>query len=199
MQTLEQLTRHFRRTPVFGSCVDLVPYAAEDAAAIVRLRNLPEVRYFMNQDGESTVATQDAWHHDYLERSGDLFWVVRNKAGATVGCNRLYNISTDSAEKGSQIVDPEYGRSSPIALEADMLAMKLAFNEFGVRTVIYRTREDNVKVQAMNARFGFREAGEEDLRGVRYFIYRLEREDFHPEAFDGIIAHWSGRSGRRHD
>jgi len=187
----------FRRISIQGACIDLVPYVPDYALTVVRLRNLPDVRYFLNQEIESTLDLQETWYENYAKRDDDIFWVLKDKSGIVVGCNRIYDMYPKVLEKGSLIVDPDFGRSLPIALEADLLALQFAFFEIGVGTVITRTRDDNIKMQSINSRFGFKETGQEILRGVPYLVYSLTKEDFSPEPFESIIKHWSRRNERR--
>lgn len=191
------VVQHFRRVPVRGDYIDLLPYAPAHSNAVVRLRNLPEVRYFLNQDFESTLESQQAWAEDYFKRSNDIFWVLQDKLGMVVGCNRLYDISADVLEKGSLIVDPKFSRASPIALEADLRVLRVAFFEIGVEAVITRTRDDNIKMRSMNARFGFKEISRTDVRGVEFPIYSLRKHEFCPDAFESILSHWRRRIERK--
>jgi RimJ/RimL family protein N-acetyltransferase len=197
MSSVESVVGRLRGGAIVGSCIDLLPYEAADAAAVVRLRNITEVRYFLNQEQASTLDSQLAWTSAYLQRRNDIFWILKDKTGQVVGCNRLYDISADVLEKGSLIVDQEFARGLPIALEADLLALRCAFADFGVGHVLTRTRYDNVKMQSMNLRLGFREIGSEMLRGVQYTVHRLDKADFRPGPFENIVNHWSKRNERR--
>jgi RimJ/RimL family protein N-acetyltransferase len=187
-----------RATRIEGLCVNLVPYAAEHAAKVVRLRNFPDVRHFLNQSSVSTIESQAAWHASYLQRRDDIFWMIEDKVGRTLGCNRLYDISAQRLEKGSLIVDPDLARGGPFALEADLLALECAFRRLAVASVITRTMPDNLKMQSMNARLGFVPqlvaTGQEarDERGLHLFELRPER--FKPAAFAKLIQYWSKRN-----
>ena len=187
-----------RHTRIEGLCVDLVPYTAEHAGEVARLRNFPDVRHFLNQAFESTVESQNAWHAGYLQRSGDLFWMIEDKAGRVLGCNRLYDIGQDCVEKGSLIVDPNLARGGPFALEADLLALSCAFGRLSLSSVITRTMPDNLKMQSMNARLGFLplvdEAGQAARDGRDQQIFELRPERFKPAAFAKLIQYWSKRN-----
>lgn len=187
---------HLRSQVYFGGCIDLVPYTSNYAADIVRLRNLPEVRYFLNQKEESTLESQLAWSKGYGLRSNDVFWVVRSKSGDIIGCNRLYNISNNQLEKGSLIVDPNYARTQPIALETDLFLMKIAFSRFYIDKIVTTVRSENLKTRSMNQRFGFTEVGPEKIRGVTYIQCQLLREVFEPAPFETILNYWSKRNER---
>lgn len=195
MKSLEEIVAHYRKTPIRGKCVDLVPFLPEHAPAIVELRNSPEARYFLNQGHESTIESQMAWYEGYSKRKNDIFWVIQDKTGNVVGCNRLYDISEKSAEKGSQIVDQRFTRLAPIAIEADLAVIKLAF-DMNVESVLARIRHDNPKVHSMNEKMGFRRVSEDPVNGVLYYIFKLEKDSFRPEKLDQLIDYWSQRSER---
>lgn len=197
MQGRESLVAHYRATPIVGACVTLLPYGPAHAEAVVRLRNLPEVRYFLNQGAPSTMATQAAWAQGYRSRQDDLFWVLVDRAGAVVGCNRLYDIGREHAEKGSQIVDPLHARIGPFALEADLLAIRLAFEVFGVSAVLARVRQDNDKVLSMNRRMGFAPVATELRNEVPFTVLRLDRAAFQPAPLDRLVEYWSQRHEHR--
>ena len=197
MGRVEELVAHYRQTPIIGALITLRPYGPEHAEAVVDLRNRPEARYFLNQLPPSTLDTQHRWYEGYLTRTNDLMWVIEDRQGMVVGCNRLYDIRDGVAEKGSQIVDAVAGRSAPIALEADLLAIKLAFQALGTDAVVARVRKDNEKVLSMNQRMGFRVVAAEEINGAMFELLRLERAAFAPAPLDQLINYWSRRDERR--
>lgn len=196
MKAIDAQVNRFRNLVIEGKCIDLVPYEPRYAKPVVRLRNLPSVRYFLNQDHESTPASQHAWYSEYLDRHDDIFWVIKAKDGRFLGCNRLYDITPTALEKGSLIVAPEVAQTLPAALEADLLGLRCAFAGLGVETVITKTRHDNVKMQSINTRLGFQAVGMENVRGIPYSVSSLSKSAFGPEKFEIIINHWSKRHER---
>ena len=171
----------------------MLPYGSEHDSAVVRLRSLPNVRYFMNLIEEPTLASQAAWRHGYAGRADDVMWIIYDKSGRICGTNRLYNINPESAEKGSQIVEPEVARIVPAALESEVIAIATAFNTFAVEKVIAEIREDNTQVKSMNERFGFVPESEREIRGVRFMKYVLTREAWNPAPLQAILDHWARR------
>ena len=120
-------------------------------------------------------------------------WIIYDKSGRICGTNRLYNINPESAEKGSQIVEPEVARIVPAALESEVIAIATAFNTFAVEKVIAEIREDNTQVKSMNERFGFVPESEREIRGVRFMKYVLTREAWNPAPLQAILDHWARR------
>ena len=191
--TITAAIARYRQEPLRGRIVDLVPYIADHHARVVELRNSPKACYFLHKETALTLAMQRQWYADYLRRSDDLYWVVAAKSGQIIGTNRIYDISADQLEKGSLVIDEEFARGAPYALESDLLAMRFAFDVLRVQRIITAVRADNAKMQSMNARFGFRQTGERLVRGVSYPVYELEHGDFEPRPFASIIDYWSTR------
>lgn len=194
---MSDVVAQLRSKVIIGSCIDFIPYSSEYASDIVRLRNLPDVQYFLNQSEKSTLEAQLAWSESYSQKKNDIFWILKNKSGRVVGCNRLYDINKLSAEKGSLIVDPEYARSMPIALEADVRVIKIAFSELNLYELVTAVRLENSKMLSINSRFGFSEIDKESIRGVAYSRSQLLRDSFDPLKFETIINHWSKRNEHR--
>lgn len=182
-----------RTTVIVGTCIDMLPYGPEHDAEVVRLRSLPNVRYFMNIKHGPTPAEQIAWREGYSRRHNDVMWVIRDKSGRICGTNRLYGICGRTAEKGSQIVDPEIALVLPAALESDMRIIDTAFNMFHVEQVTAQIRRDNTQVKSMNARFGFIAEGESEIRGVKYDNFSLARDEWNPSLLQEILNHWAHR------
>ena len=55
---IQDKVRSYRSTVIIGDCIDMIPYSSEHDPDVVRLRNLEEVRYFMNLPDASSVSTQ---------------------------------------------------------------------------------------------------------------------------------------------
>ena len=185
--------RCLRETVMVGSCIDMLPYEPEYDAEVVRLRSLSNVRYFMNLIDEPTLAGQVVWREGYGAREDDVMWLIRDKLGRICGTNRLYDINPRTAEKGSQIVEPEIARALPAALESDVTIIETAFNTFNVEKITAIIREDNVQVKTMNERFGFVSESESEIREVRYVKYVLTREAWNPSPYRAILEHWARR------
>ena len=70
------IIHRFRSEAIHGKCIDLIPFQDHHAEAVVKLRNIPDVQYFMNQGFVSTIQTQNEWYRKYLSRNDDLYWVI---------------------------------------------------------------------------------------------------------------------------
>lgn len=184
---------NLRGKTIIGRCIDMVPYAAEHDEEVVQLRALPNVRYFMNLIDEPSHAGQAAWREGYERRFDDIMWVIHDKFGRACGTNRLYEITDETAEKGSLIVHPDVSRILPAALESEVTVIDTAFNLFEVKRVITQNREDNTNMISMNEKLGFLLRGESTIRGAKYLQYELSRDAWNPAPFRTVIDHWARR------
>ncbi|MDD5585791.1 MAG: GNAT family N-acetyltransferase [Alphaproteobacteria bacterium] len=183
-------TRHRVLT---GKTADLVPVTEEHLAAIVRLRNLPHVRAYFDEQGETTLESQTAFFRGYLESPDDLYWAVRLKSGKVIGTNRLNEIDGKSGCKGSQIVDEEHGRLGPYALESEILLLRFAFEVLELEQVRAIIRPDNEKVISFNYKLGLKKIRPYEMRGRMYDEYILDRADFHPEKYEPMFDYFAKR------
>lgn len=187
------LVEQLRNDVIVGDCIDMLPYRAEHDADVVDLRSLPDVRYSMNIDEPPSLPAQAAWRTSYRDRRDDITWLLRDKRGTICGTNRLYNINSATAEKGSQIVHPDIAPAVPAALESDVRIIEAAFTLFNVHRVVTHIREDNSHVKSMNLRFGFVPKAELNIRGVKYLRFELTHDAWDPEPFLTILQHWARR------
>jgi len=186
----------YRQKAIIGKIIDMIPYDPSYAEEVVRLRNTDRVRYFLNQDYESTLETQHKWYDDYLLRDNDILWVVKNKQGQMIGTNRIYDVDQNKAEKGSQIINEEFSLGAPFALESEIILVNFLFKKIGIKKIIAKIRDDNEKTKSMNVKMGFFETNYEIIRGVRYIIYELDNKDYNLSYFEDIINYWSNRNER---
>jgi RimJ/RimL family protein N-acetyltransferase len=190
---IAERVRRLRESVIIGDCIDMLPYRPEHDAEVVRLRDLPNVRYFLHLTEAPTEAGQAAWRAGYEARGDDVMWLIRDKTGRICGTNRLYDINPVSAEKGSQIVEPDVARVVPAALESEVTIIDLAFGTFNADRVVAQIREDNTQVQSMNTRFGFVQVGATEIRGVPYGTWHLTRAAWNPAPLRAILKHWARR------
>ena len=192
-QAIPNKVRHQRNAIVIGDCIDMIPYVAAYDADVVRLRNIPEVRHFMNLTEPANTESQSNWRAGYESRENDIMWIIKDKSGRVCGTNRIYNISKEFCEKGSLIADPILARTAPITLESEVIAITTAFDKFNVLAIITHVRPDNAKMNSINDRFGFFKDGEVDIRGEKYYRYTLPRSSWNPLKFKAILSQWAKR------
>jgi len=191
---IADLVAQYRRVPLRGRTITLVPYEARHAGEVVRLRNDARVRHYLHQPEELTLEQQLRWTASYSNRRDDLYWLVEHQ-GRFIGTNRLYGIGPTQAEKGSQIIEESVAAAGPFALESDLMLLHFAFETLRVEKVLAVIRSDSGKVLSMNRRFGFRDAALRTVRAVEFRELVLEAARFDPARLDALVSYWSNRVG----
>ena len=67
----EEIISRYRKQPLIGECVDLVPINKDCLAEVVRLRNQERSVYYLNQGHKLTLQAQQEWFASYLTRNND--------------------------------------------------------------------------------------------------------------------------------
>lgn len=187
-----------RRLRLAGSGILLAPYTPEFAEPLRELRNRPGNRFNLAQDGALTPAQQQKWGEAYLARDNDLCWAVLTAAGEFAGATRLYDIDggAGTAEKGGLVLREELAHGAPLALESELMLLRVAFTWLGLARVLTQVRPENQKMISINDRLGFRPAGPTTLRGVPYLRAELSAAGFDPAPLLPILRHWKNRHAR---
>ena len=179
-----------RETIISGSFIDLVPLKECHFSDVVRIRNQEKSKYFLNQNYDLTIEMQTEWYKDYLKRENDIYWVVVDKKGTVIGTERLYDITSDSCEEGSTIIDETYAMKGPYSVETILLAMDFAFNELKVKSIINTDRVDNKNMNSISQKVGFTLLKQIEIRGVPYNYYELNETNYQRDKIKKIIDVW---------
>lgn len=192
------LISRYRAEPLKGAVITMTPCTLDDAADLVRMRNSERARFALTQTSLLTLDTQQQFFQNYFARNNDLYWMIRDPSGRSVGANALYDIDRDgrTAEKGRLVVEEASGLGGPYTLESDLLLLRFAFEVLQLERIITIVRPENQKMSSMNARLGFVRCGEREVRGVMYQEFSLERGRFEPGPLEAIVSHWRQRFER---
>lgn len=193
MANIGELVEKYRHEIIPGRIIDLAPLGEEDLPAVVRMRNHPKMMYYFNQERELTLDGQKKWYYNYLKRSDDIYWVIKNKDGKVIGTNRLYDIKSDRCEQGSLMVDEAYTMSAPCAAEAILLSLEFAYDILKVETVVNQDRYDNKNMNSITKRFGFKLLKQTDIRGVEFNYYELNKAVFRKQEVEELLQLWIDR------
>ena len=190
-----ELVKKFRNTPINGIVTRLVPYNESHIPRLIEIRNSDRARHFLTQTQLLTVEGQTAWTKGYFSRDNDLCFMIEDPSGRIVGVNCLYeiNVHPGEAEKGRQASDEVLAMAGPFSLEADLMLIRLAFEEFWLDRVVCTIRDDNEKTISMNLRMGMKRIGNQDVRGEILGLYAVDRADFSTAKFDPMFQHWRKR------
>lgn len=193
---MNKIVNHFRENPRKGNFLTLFPYEDRFAIDVVNLRNVDRAKYYLNQHFDSTIQTQLDWAKEYFKRDNDIYWVIIcNNTKKIIGTTSLYDITQTKCEKGRLVIDEQFATSKPYTLEAEIMIIKIAFEELNLKNIITTTRYNNEKMESINKRLGFVHYGSHEIRGVQYQKYVLEKANFNPYPFEKILNHWLKREG----
>ncbi len=193
MSRIEDTIAEYRTKDLSGKIVDLSPVKKEDLSSIVRMRNDPKMMYYLNQPKEITLDSQKVWYSKYEERTDDLYWTIKDKSGLVIGTNRLYDITEDKCVQGSLMIDTQYSRTAPFAVEGILLSLDFAFDVLGVTTIVNENRHDNKNMNSLSRRFGFQFLRETDIRGVAYNYYELQPGTYKRDVVMEVLDLWLNR------
>lgn len=184
------IVSEYRGKTIYGDFIDLVPFNESHFSDVVRIRNQPKSKYFLNQDFDLTVEMQSEWYKDYLKRDNDIYWVIFDKSGTPIGTERLYNITSNSCEEGSTIIDEAYAMKGPYSVEAILLAMDFGFKLLNVKSIINTDRVDNKNMNSISQKVGFQLLKQIEIRGATYNYYELTEENYQRDKLEKILSFW---------
>lgn len=184
------IVSEYRGKTIYGDFIDLVPFNESHFSDVVRIRNQPKSKYFLNQDFDLTVEMQSEWYKDYLKRDNDIYWVIFDKSGTPIGTERLYDITSNSCEEGSTIIDEAYAMKGPYSVEAILLAMDFGFKLLNVKSIINTDRVDNKNMNSISQKVGFQLLKQIEIRGATYNYYELTEENYQRDKLEKILSFW---------
>ncbi|GFI32659.1 hypothetical protein IMSAGC013_04063 [Lachnospiraceae bacterium] len=187
------IVKQYREKIIEGKCIDLIPVKEELLPTIVELRNQERSRYYFNQSVLLTLEMQKKWYEEYIKRYNDIYWCIRNKEHVIVGTVRLYNITENSCDHGSVMIDEKYSMGMPYALEAEILSLEFAFDVLKVRQVYNDDRHDNKMMNSISKKMGFVYQNVIDVGGIPYNHYILEKENLKTEKYKAALDKFMDR------
>jgi len=190
---IEKLIKEYRHKTLTGKCIDLVPLTDEMLEKVVALRNQDKSVYFLNQGNLLTLEMQKQWFDNYQKRYDDIYWAIYDKTNTFVGTMRLYDISAGECVQGSFIIDEQYAKGAPYALEAEIMSLRFAFDVLGVEKVINEDRADNANMNSLTKKLGFTYIKDTNVRGVDYKYYELYKENLKTEKIEAVLDYWESR------
>jgi len=184
---------NLKRIPnISGEIVDLIPYCSDYDEDIIRIRNLKDSKYYLSQNNNLEIKDQKKWAAEYFFKENDYYWIIICKETKQfIGTTSLYELKNNIIEKGRLVVDPEVSLRKPYVLESEILILDFAFKKLNVEKVITYNKEDNLKMQSINKRFGFEKTHSVNINGNNYFGFLLNKENVTYTKLKKVIKMWS--------
>lgn len=134
-----------------GYGVRLRPVTLEDAAFIVKLRNMPHAVGRIG-DSATTAEMQKKWLEKYFSRDNDYYFIVESLSSVPLGTISVYNIDFErhTAEIGRLVMAP--GTRSVLA--ASILRNDFSFYSLGLDMLIACIVSTNKTVLSYNRKLG---------------------------------------------
>jgi len=132
----------------------LRPVTVADAGFIVRVRSQDRAKGNIHVTNVS-IADQEAWIRNYLERDNEYYWIIEDMYGSPFGTAGLYNYNADvlEAEGGRWVMFPKF----PFSVAApDLLLKKWVFEGLKLKRLIFHVVATNRKVLHFHELMGAR-------------------------------------------
>ncbi len=190
---LEEIVFSYKHNIINGIFCDLVPIRETDLNDIVMLRNQERNKYFLHQESDITLEQQRIWYQKYCIRKNDIYWGIHNKKEKLVGTIRLYNIGNGFCEEGSCIVNENYAKEAPYAIEAKYLTTQFAFQILHLNQIVNENKRDNRVMNSFSKQLGFVKVKTVTIRDTEFNYFVLTPEQFQKEKIQQILEYWSNR------
>lgn len=139
-----------------------------DAAFILGLRTDPAKSRYLSTTSND-VAKQVSWLEAYARDDSQVYFIVEDLQGASVGTVRLYDARGDSFCWGSWIMKD--GMPGNYAIESALMVYRYALS-LGFTRAHFEVRKDNASVWRFHERFGAVKTGETEHE----FLYAISSE-----------------------
>lgn len=153
-------------------------FQAEDAEGFFQLNNDPEVvRYTGDVAFNSVNEARDflAAYGHYAAHGYGRWSLYSKKSGEYVGfCGLNYSAAKDEVDLGFRI-KREYWNTG-LATEAGACALRLGFEQFGIKRIVGRAMRDNPASQRVLEKLGMTRVGEFEEEGQVWVQYSRMKE-----------------------
>ena len=189
--TFKEKMAYLRSNIFYGRTVDLYPYGMEYLDDILRIRNQPEVKYFLNQDHDITRDEQMEWIKKYEARDDEAGQIIKNKRGEVVGMSFFldYDPATNSMDFGRGTFDLAKIMGMPYALDAFSLQLDLFFDTLHMDLLRTSVKMDNVRLLKFYKKMNWSFVSVTTIRGQDYQYMEMRPGQSKHKAYTHLIDH----------
>jgi RimJ/RimL family protein N-acetyltransferase len=161
---------YLRSTVFVGKIVDFHPYGMEYLEDIIRIRNQPEVKYFLAQSHDITAAQQMEWIKSYEKKDDEFGFIVKNKRNEVVGINFCFNYDpqTNSMEMGRGTFDLARLMGMAYTLDTITMTTDLFFDFLQMDLLTSVIKSDNIRLLRFFRKMNWTNTGNCIIRDTKY-------------------------------
>jgi len=189
--TIKEKIAYLRSNIFHGRTIDMYPYGLEFVDDIIRIRNQPEVKYFLQQEHDLTRESQIAWMKKYEERENEAGFVIKNKRGDAIGINFFsdYDPVTDSMDYGRGTFDLTKIMGMPYVLDTYSTMMDLYFDTLKFDLCRSFIKMDNHRLLKFYKKMNWSFVREITVRGHAYQYLELRTGQSMHKVYNHLIQH----------
>jgi len=189
--TFKEKMAYLRSNVFHGRTIDIHPYGMEYVDDIIRIRNQPEVKYFLLQDHDITLEQQTAWIKKYEERDDEAGLIIKNKRGEVIGINFFidYDPATNSMDYARGTFDLARIMGMPYALDTFSMLIDLYFDTLKFDLLRTAVKMDNIRLLKFYKKMNWSFVRSITLRGHEYQYLELRPGQSMHKVYAHLIEH----------
>jgi len=189
--TFKEKMAYLRSNIFNGRTIDIHPYGMEYLDDIIRIRNQPEVKYFLLQDHDITPEEQRAWIQKYEQRDDEAGLIIKNKRGEVIGINFFldYDPVTNSMDYGRGTFDLARIMGMPYALDTFSLVIDLYFDTLKFDLLRTSVKMDNQRLLKFYKKMNWSFVNTIVIKGYEYQYLELRPGQSMHKVYAHLIEH----------
>jgi len=187
----------FLRSNVFhGRTIDVYPYSMEYLDDIIRIRNQPEVKYFLLQDYDVTRESQAEWIKKYEATDDEAGLIIKNKRGEVIGINFFldYDAGSNSMDYGRGTFDLAKIMGMPYALDTFSVIIDLYFDTLKFDLLRTSVKMDNTRLLKFYKKMNWSFVKTTVIKGHEYQYLELRPGQSMHKVYAHLVEHRESRS-----
>jgi RimJ/RimL family protein N-acetyltransferase len=189
--TFKEKMAWLRSNIFYGRTIEIHPYGMEYVDDIIRIRNQPEVKYYLLQDHDITREEQIAWIKKYEARDDEAGLIIKNKRGEVIGINFFldYDPATNSMDYGRGTFDLAKIMGMPYALDTFTVLMDLYFDTLKFDLLRTSVKMDNHRLLKFYKKMNWDFVHTHTIKGHEYQYLELRAGQSKHKVYAHLIEH----------